>query len=483
MKFKALAGCALALCYSIQSAAASPWAEVGDMRLRSDIEILAARGLVDGITTQWPLPWEAILARLSGRVGKQPDYVLAAVERVRAAAVSETMHDRVSLGFEISGTNKPNVVRGFESSARQDVQAQAVGEYMTGGSSLRLAVGARSTGSRDRQVLVLDNSYVAQEIGGAIVYAGYLPHWWGPGWVSALSLSSNARPMPQIGIARKRTTAFETPILSWFGAWQLEFMLGLLDGPRISENTLYSGLRVTLNPLPGLEIGMARTQMFCGKGHQCKPIAGYFNLSNDPAVTNYVNEEGVFDLRYTRFVGNHAFAVYAQVMNEDSDPISHSGSNHLFGLSTWLPVRGGNLRLTAEYTDSIATQDIFSFGNLFHGFAYNNYDYVDGMRYRNRTLGFSLDSDSRLASLQASLTNRLGNTFTLSLHRAQISTPENLAGNVVTTAPVTINLAELRISLPWRGYKIEIAGRIQDDQPRPKSGFSAAAEIALAYHF
>ncbi|MEY4964874.1 MAG: hypothetical protein RL274_457 [Pseudomonadota bacterium] len=33
------------------SAAASPWAEVGDNQLRSDIQLLAAAGVVDDVTT------------------------------------------------------------------------------------------------------------------------------------------------------------------------------------------------------------------------------------------------------------------------------------------------------------------------------------------------------------------------------------------------------------------------------------------------
>ncbi|HWY65371.1 MAG TPA: hypothetical protein VNX61_09160, partial [Rhizomicrobium sp.] len=46
-------------------AGASPWAEVGDNQLRADIELLQARGVVDDITTQWPLPWQSLLADLS----------------------------------------------------------------------------------------------------------------------------------------------------------------------------------------------------------------------------------------------------------------------------------------------------------------------------------------------------------------------------------------------------------------------------------
>jgi len=36
--------------------AASWGADVGDAQLRSDIEILAAAGVIDDVTQQWPLP-------------------------------------------------------------------------------------------------------------------------------------------------------------------------------------------------------------------------------------------------------------------------------------------------------------------------------------------------------------------------------------------------------------------------------------------
>jgi hypothetical protein len=44
-------------------------------------------------------------------------------------------------------------------------------------------------------------------------------------------------------------------------------------------------------------------------------------------------------------------------------------------------------------------------------------------------------------------------------------------------------MAEARVSLPFtlnnRTFKLDVAGRIQDDQPRPSSGFAAAVEVAL----
>ena len=39
----------------ISPAGASPWAEVGDNQLRSDIDLLQAAGAVEVVTISWPL--------------------------------------------------------------------------------------------------------------------------------------------------------------------------------------------------------------------------------------------------------------------------------------------------------------------------------------------------------------------------------------------------------------------------------------------
>lgn len=145
---------------------------------------------------------------------------------------------------------------------------------------------------------------------------------------------------------------------------------------------------------------------------------------------------------------------------------------------------GQNIRLTVEYTDSIATRDIFSFGDVGFGVSYNDVKYpVDGMRYRGRALGFSLDSDSRLLTLQASAVDAGDRTFTLTFHRAQVSTPLTGAANPLTTAPVTIDIGEARVSVPWSTVKLDLAARVQDDQLRPSRGFTAAIEGALQVDF
>jgi hypothetical protein len=483
--FRIVVGCALALLLGLVPAIASPWAEVGDNQVRSDIQILANAGVINDITTQWPIPWAGLLSALRDQVelADQPRYVQEAAQRLYAVAHSQMHRNTFAGEATFDFTNEPSVVRGFDALGRNEGEAQVSFEYMDSDTALRLSVGAWTDFTSNTTKYDPDGTYIAQKLGGTVVYAGYLTHWWGPGWISALSLSNNARPFPQVGISRLDTSPFRTPWLSWLGPWQDEFFVGVLDDDRVAKNTVYVGARVTFNPLPGLQIGLARTTEMCGTGHPCS-VTDYFKLINQANQVNTTNDEGLIDLHYQNTIGTWPVEVYTQMMNEDSNPITHSVTSHLFGASVWVPVDDNAMRITLEYTDSVPTVDIFSFGDVFHGSAYNNSDYIDGMRYRGRTLGFSLDSDSRLLSLQGSWVDDKGWTYEGTFHHAVVSNPHNTAGNVVTTAPVIINMAEARAGIPFPDHlKLDVAARIQDDQPRPDHGATGAVEAYLTVDF
>ncbi len=148
----------------------------------------------------------------------------------------------------------------------------------------------------------------------------------------------------------------------------------------------------------------------------------YFNLSNSNTQSQQDQRSGRHRPQvFSRKLGEVDLSAYLQVMNEDSNPFYHSGTSHLFGLTGWVPVGQTRVRITAEFTDSIATQQIFSFGDYFYGFAYNDYKYLGGMRNLDRALGFSLDADSKLATLQASWLGAHNITWTLSYHHADLN--------------------------------------------------------------
>ncbi|HET7086131.1 MAG TPA: capsule assembly Wzi family protein [Rhizomicrobium sp.] len=473
----------LLLGISILPVRASPWAEVGDNQLRSDVELLQAAGVVRQITIQWPMPWESLFEELPrADLSSQPAAIQAAVQRLEARAYADTAP--VTSSASLDFTNKPALVYGFDGLGRGEGQGQLSLESNGGILSGRVALGAISQdfGGKPNK-LMPDGTYLSLRLGGIRFTAGYLEHWWGPGEISTLELSNNARPMPQIGFMRSGTQASSWPILRWLGPWQFEFFIAKFDGPQIQSGVYYDATRLTINPLPGLEIAAAKTEQICGAGHFCSPVNDYFTNFDFSTHPNNVNGEGSFDVKYSNKIGLVPFQVYAQMMDEDYSLFTSSGSSYLAGASIFLPTEGNPVKLTVEYTDTVATKTPFDFSRNIFGYTYTDTQFPDGMHYRGRTLGFSLDTDSTLMSLQGSWTDAAGRFYELALHHATIGSKHAPGVSVVSTAPVIVNLAEARVSLPLklgeRSLHLDLEGRLQDDQPRPSKGFAAAIEVAL----
>jgi hypothetical protein len=485
---------ACVLLLGLTNAWAAPWAEVGDAQLRSDIETLANAGVIDNLTTEWPVPWTRILDRLavSSTLRGQPGYVLDAANRIRNQAAGQMAPDTTSFSAYFDATNAPEVVRGFDALGRQNAQTQGTLSWNGESTFIQLSAGIKSHDHFDSQTIMLDGTYIAKQIGGAAIYAGYVTHWWGPGWISALSMSNNAVPIPQIGISRIDTTPFKTRWLSWMGPWQAEFFVGTIEGDLIPKHTLVDGLRFNINPLPGLDIAVERMDEACGRGHPCNPL-NYFKLSNTDANPSKTNDQGDFDIKYSHRVGEVDLSAYLQVMNEDSNPFWHSGSSHLFGITGWVPVGQTRVRITAEFTDTIPTTNIFNFGNYEYGFSYNDYKYPGGLRNLDRDLGFSLDDDSKLKTLQASWLGAANITWTLTYHHAYINAAipvgaevysNTLTLNFVSSAPVPVNIGEARASFPLtEHFTVDAEVRYSSDQPRPAHGSQGAGELRLKYSY
>jgi hypothetical protein len=198
---------------------------------------------------------------------------------------------------------------------------------------------------------------------------------------------------------------------------------------------------------------------------------------------NQTNDQGLIDIHYSGHFGRLPFSIYAQEMNEvQSNPLPQSVS-HLYGAAVWFPARRGIARFTLEWANTIPTYQLFG-GHYDHGYAYNNGQYPDGLRYRGRSLGFSLDSDSQLLSLSGDWRTNSGTDYQVTFHRADVSTPLVAVKNpgffnAVTTSPVQIHMVEGRVSFPFRRMMIDFSVRAQDDQPRPDRGFTAAAEMRV----
>ncbi|NOZ67078.1 MAG: hypothetical protein GXP00_11395, partial [Alphaproteobacteria bacterium] len=96
---------------------ASPWAAVGDMQLRNDVEILARHRVISGPVNTWPISWKQITRNLSRSSEMDlPAYVRLAAMRVKAKIPGEF---RTSV--RVQATNNPAIVRGFAATARNDL--------------------------------------------------------------------------------------------------------------------------------------------------------------------------------------------------------------------------------------------------------------------------------------------------------------------------------------------------------------------------
>ena len=142
--FRVVIGCVAALWLGLAAADASPWAEVGDSQLRSDIQILAQAGIIDDITTQWPIPWAGVLGRLRGQItlAAEPPFVQEAARRVMAYAKSQMHRNTFAGNVTWDFTNDVGVVRGFDGMGRNKGENQASIEYMNEDTALRISVGA-----------------------------------------------------------------------------------------------------------------------------------------------------------------------------------------------------------------------------------------------------------------------------------------------------------------------------------------------------
>ena len=192
----------------------------------------------------------------------------------------------------LDATNRPALVRGFDAEGYGKGTIQETAEITAGRSDLHVQLGAIAGQKGQHGVQFdADGSYLAQRFGVFQLYGGEVSHWWGPGWATALTYSNNARPFPQLGISTAGPLRFKTPLLSWIGPFRAEAVVGLLDDTRIDRHTLFNAIRVTLNPLPGLEIGGARTQLFCGANHPCS-VSNVFALNNSPTNPSKTASEG-----------------------------------------------------------------------------------------------------------------------------------------------------------------------------------------------
>jgi hypothetical protein len=432
---------------------ADPLAAPGDLRLRHDLQLLNDAGIIDVPLTAWPLPLGDVHAAIKDAITTD----MSEAERAVFARVHEHLDWELedgTLRFRASaaGAANPRIIRGFESTPREEGEAQVGLQWFGERFAVNLTA-AYVADPFDGDEIRPDGTYIGMALGNWLLTAGWQERWWGPSRDGSLILGTNARPTPGIMLQRNISTPFETKWLRWMGPWTLTSFMSQLDDDRVINDALLFGVRGSFRPPgTGLEIGISRTAQWCGDDRPCG-LETFVDLllGNDNQGVNVDPEDepgnqlGGFDIRW-KFPGRIPVVAYVQWIGEDS----RSGGG---AIGSWLRQAGvefwGRLgdfshRSHFEISDTMCREGGFGSSDEKPNCAYEHYIYQTGYRYKGRAIGHPIDADGRSYSIGTTLVQSGGQAWNLSVRLMEINRlGEADARHSLSGAPLDISDVQL----------------------------------------
>lgn len=486
--------CAAGLALLLLGLAASPvragamLVPAGDLALRQDLEWLADRGVIRLSTSTWPLSLASIetalaAARADSGYGAEPAR-LAAV-RAKLARLSRAA-PQLDAGYRGRDYALPH---GFAAQARGEQQLGAQGSLSHGAFAATLRANAlRDSASGEDQEVTPDGSYLAATAFGQILAFGWLDRFWGPAHEGSTLLGNAARPVAALSLQRARQTPSGLPVLSWLGPWNYQVFAGQQDDYRAVPDTKLIGMRLTVEPLRGVELALHRTMQFGGEGRPENfssfrdALLGRSNTTSNGSVTidnDPANQLGGVDLRWSRPLGIDGLALYAQFIGEDEAGGLPSRNTINAGI-----VGGGDHGDTAwswrfESADTRADRFWGARGAepFRTGYTYVNGIYADGYYEHGQPLGYPIGGDGQLYrfGIEAALASglRLGiDAYHLKLN--PLDQPINRAYPLSDT----LDAGALRVQLPWRMLRLD-ARLVAQDSDRYGRDLSGTATLSF----
>lgn len=401
---------------------AKPWLDAGDMRLRHELQILSDSGLLDAPLTTWPLASKDIHARLKTPEKGKPlrPELQDALNNIKQRLKEE---DYIT-GFKVTGNarSKELLIRDFSGEGREKGSISYDGEWGNPIVDIRLkATVADETPHPDDSKFRLDESYIASDLGNWKFTVGKQSRYWGPSWDGSLILSNNARPIPSISVENVLSASEPDDffLLRWLGKSKLHAFVGQLESDRGIPNTKLIGTRFSFRPFNSLEVGLHRTIQWGGDGQDesfSDFAKTFFSVRVDKQDgslgTVRGNQIAGLDARWKLPVGgdNTHYALYGQYIGEDRVDGSILLGDEIFllggSVSGFSSKFKGTWRAYLEATDTSAGSYK---GRDRNNIVYNHGTYTDGYRYLDVSMGHGIDSDSKIVSVGAMLTQDNGN--------------------------------------------------------------------------
>jgi hypothetical protein len=435
---------------TMTAAHADPWMAPGDEALRSDIELLADAGILRGPVTTWPISWpdvarDVLAAEETGLV----ESTVRALMRVRRRARSESSVGFAGMGVRVRGAYEPSTLRDFVDTPREEGELGMRASWLGDHFAVNLQ-GSYVANPDDGKEFRADGSYIGFNFGNFMLSAGFMERWWGPGWDGSLILSTNARPIPSMTLERNYTDPFKPKWLSWIGPWRASIAMGRAESEGVPVTDVrFFAARINFKPRPWLEFGLTRTAQWCGGDRPCDwgtftdMVLGNDNQAADGGMTEDQpgNQMAGYDMRLRSPWRALPLVFHTQWIGEDEAGGLPSKFIGHFGLETWGSMGLGDWRLRAEYTDTACnfTREAPTFNC-----AYRNAIYPQGYAYRGRTIGHTMDNDSRMFSLAGLLTRENGDTLSVSVRRVELN--RDGGDHPISDVPLDVDNVELRYS-------------------------------------
>ena len=328
------------------------------------------------------------------------------------------------------------------------------------------------------QFRLLD-TYVSASVADWSLSFGKQSLWWGPDYGGELMFSNNAEPIYMFRATR--TTSIRLPwIFHWLGPMKTDFFFGKLSGNQFPPRPLLHGEKISIKPIPDLELGFGRLAELGGVGRALTPAAVFnsyttlqegvfFNTNNNPG-----KRTGGFEFSYRVPFLRDWLTIYTDSISPDDEtPLVNPPR------AAWNPglhlARFPHCHRLEWRVEGVTTNTAVS-SNGGH-FVYWDHFYHDLSTNKNNLIGSWIGREG--TGIQAWSTYWLGPRSSLQLgyRQAKVSRKFLPEGE-------TLNDASLRAS--WWAGDFNFSGLVQYEkwlapvlQPGPQTNWTASLEIAF----
>ena len=438
------------------------------------------------------------MGRLPGFLANTRPYSVASVRAALDNAASQGDGFDALLARQIIYATEPTLmVRGtaaLETDEKRETRANDDGIPTPKGVSARLSILARQEESPFVSAHASAAAFFGEigdtgtRIGETAIETGHpsaslqfgkIAAWYGPGRRGALIFTNNAQSYP--GVRLRNPVPIAVPgLLSFLGNAQYDLFLARLESDRPIPNPLLFGMRLAARPSRYLELGLSRSMIYGGKGHDSGLSAWWDAFkgenTNDPGETGLVNQIAGFDLTLTLPFAYQPVQAYLEMAGEDEAGSIPFPSKFAYVTGVFLPALFGSAAhdLRVEWARNHWRGNGLAW--YVHPVSGGGYAHF----YRGRVLGHPMGNDAQDLSVQGHhfflpstyLEVTLSRTDRFSLGPMKESTDRASAGLV-----------------GWLSGQIRAEGEIALEKVKNPAGLSgptdedASFRVALSYQF